>query len=243
MENSSVCLICGSKYITKNSKGKFTCKSCNTSYIIPKKENTAASIYESSVQSILEINSVLGSDELSGTGIVISEKGYVITSAHIIAGNGESSDKVKNYCDSITAKRASKRSDFELEPIYVDEKSDIALLYSKHASGISPIKTAKSGAKTGERICVIGNSKGEGLCIIDGIVSDNQRTINSRNFIMISAPVTTGCSGGPVFNSDGEMIGMVSCGREGTVAMNYAISSSTISSFLDEAVKANNLTL
>ena len=87
------------------------------------------------------------------------------------------------------------------------------------------------------RPCVIGNGKGEGLSIVDGIISDTRREISGRSLIMISAPVTMGYSGGPVLNSVGEFIGMVTGGREDATAMNYAIPSLTIQKFLSEAKK------
>lgn len=58
--------------------------------------------------------------------------------------------------------------------------------------------------------------------------------------MMISAPVTMGYSGGPVFNSSGDFIGVVTGGREDAMAMNYAIPSATIRKFLSDAKKAKS---
>ena len=72
---------------------------------------------------------------------------------------------------------------------------------------------------------------------MDGIVSDTCREIGGRKLMMISAPVTTGYSGGPVLSADGEFIGMVTGGRDGETAMNCAIPSVTIRKFLASAEK------
>ena len=90
---------------------------------------------------------------------------------------------------------------------------------------------------------VAGASKGEGLGIVDGIVSDTCREIGGRKLMMISAPVTTGYSGGPVLSADGEFIGMVTGGRDGETAMNYAIPSVTIRKFLASAEKKAGIRL
>ena len=105
--------------------------------------------------------------------------------------------------------------------------------------GAKPLKLSGCAIKTGEKICVIGNGKGEGLSIVDGIISDTQREIGHRRLVMISAPVTMGYSGGPVFNQFDEFIGVVTGGREDATAMNYAIPAAVIRKFISDAKKFN----
>ena len=89
--------------------------------------------------------------------------------------------------------------------------------------------------ETGEKIYAIGNSKGQGICILDGIVSDSERIIGSDKFIMFSAPIVHGNSGGPIFNGNGEVIGIATLGREDALAMNYAIPVSAVNNFIEQA--------
>jgi len=67
-------------------------------------------------------------------------------------------------------------------------------------------------------------------------VSDSRRTLGDNDYIVISAPVTSGYSGGPVFNTKGSIIGIIKGGRDGAVAMNYSIPSKIISSFLENRI-------
>ena len=69
----------------------------------------------------------------------------------------------------------------------------------------------------------------------EGIVSANKRKVNGLDYIMFSAPVTNGNSGGPLFDEFGLPIGIVTFGREDAVGMNYAIGSQTINAFLNKA--------
>jgi len=89
--------------------------------------------------------------------------------------------------------------------------------------------------ETGEKVYAIGNSKGQGICILDGIVSDSERLIGSDNFIMFSAPIVQGNSGGPIFNANGDVIGIVTLKLKDASAMNYAIPVSAVKTFAEQA--------
>ncbi len=110
----------------------------------------------------------------------------------------------------------------------------MVLLHSDELSAGGVTFCAKE-VETGEKIYAIGNSKGQGICILDGIVSDSERIIGSDKFIMFSAPIVHGNSGGPVFNGNGEVIGIATLGREDALAMNYAIPVSAVNAFIEQA--------
>lgn len=240
MENLS-CPICGGSVIKLSGKA-YRCNCCD-SVFSPNEEKmrirSTADIYKSSIESVLEINGITDGEELCGTGVIISPRGYVITNYHIVGKGLPEENGVKNFCDMIVAGRRPQEMLFRAEPIYIDPLADLALLYCKETTGTKPLALSRREVKTGEKICVIGNGKGEGLGIVDGIISDTQRKIGRRSLMMISAPVTMGYSGGPVFNSSGEFIGIVTGGREDAMAMNYAIPSETILKLLSDAKKAN----
>ena len=236
----SVCPICGGENLSKLSKRIYKCGSCDAAFswnenILQIK--STADIYKSAIESVLEISGITDGEELCGTGIIISSDGYVLTNSHIISGFESETDGVKNFCDIIVAGRRPHETLFKAELVYGDSAADLALLHCPDAVGATPLKISWNPIKAGEKVCVIGNGKGEGLSIVDGIISDTRREISGRSLIMISAPVTMGYSGGPVLNSVGEFIGMVTGGREDATAMNYAIPSLTIQKFLSEAKK------
>ena len=236
----SVCPICGGGNLSKLSKRIYKCGSCDAAFSWNENIlhiNSTADIYKSAIESVLEISGITDGEELCGTGIIISSDGYVLTNSHIISGSESETDGVKNFCDIIVAGRRPHETLFKAELVYDDSAADLALLHCPDAVGATPLKISWNPIKAGEKVCVIGNGKGEGLSIVDGIISDTRREISGRSLIMISAPVTMGYSGGPVLNSVGEFIGMVTGGREDATAMNYAIPSLTIQKFLSEAKK------
>ena len=221
MENL-FCPICGSRRVSPAANGIYMCASCDNAFSFTKEvtyAKTTADIYKASVECVLEINTIAGENESSGTGIIISPHGYVLTNAHITGEAMTGVGNMKNYCDVIIAGRRPREILFRAELIYSDKAADLALLYCAEAEEMPALKISYSTVKTGDKICVIGNGKGEGLGIVDGIVSDTCREIGGRKLMMISAPVTTGYSGGPVLSADGEFIGMVTGGRAGEAAM------------------------
>ena len=118
---------------------------------------------------------------------------------------------------------------------------DLALLKTEPNKELIPVTFSNQEAFPGEAVYAIGNSKGEGLCIVEGIVSDVHRKIGAIDAVMISAPVTHGNSGGPVFDADGKFIGIVQSGRNDVSAMNYVIPINTILDFLQEAKDKENI--
>ena len=119
------------------------------------------------------------------------------------------------------------------ELIAYDTSNDMAILQTSLACPkIASI--AKKMPDTGEEIFAVGNSAGEGMCILQGIVADQLRTVQKKPFMMISANIVGGNSGGPIFNKLGEVVGVVTLGSTKAVAMNYGIPVTRIESFLLE---------
>ena len=120
---------------------------------------------------------------------------------------------------------------------------DMALLKTEPNDSMTSISLADQEAIPGEPVSVIGNSKGEGLCIVEGIVSDVHRKVGSIDTIMISAPVTTGNSGGPVFNAEGKLLGVIKSGHPDINSMNYVIPVKMIRDFLETAQEQEDIEL
>ena len=180
---------------------------------------------------MVEIQADFGLVSSRGTGIIIGD-GYILSNAHVVFD--KKSDRGVAYAaDEILCKDASQNV-YELDLIYADIKKDMVLLHSDELS-VDGVTFCAKEVETGEKIYAIGNSKGQGICILDGIVSDNERLIGSDKFIMFSAPIVHGNSGGPIFNGNGEVIGIATLGREDALAMNYAIPVSAINAFIEQA--------
>lgn len=192
---------------------------------------SATEIFKKNRKFVVEIQADFGLVSSRGTGIIIGD-GYILSNAHVVFD--KKSDRGVAYAaDEILCKDASQNV-YQLDLIYADIKKDMVLLHSDELS-VDGVVFCSKEVETGEKIYAIGNSKGQGICILDGIVSDSERIIGSDKFIMFSAPIVHGNSGGPVFNGNGEVIGIATLGREDALAMNYAIPVSAVNNFIEQA--------
>ena len=135
-----------------------------------------------------------------GSGFIISADGYVLTNAHVVAGDGE-----------VTVRLADAKREFKAKVIGADERTDVALLKIE-ASGLPTVKLGKSAAlQPGEWVAAIGSPFGFENTITAGIVSATGRSLPAETyvpFIQTDVAVNPGNSGGPLINLAGEVIGM-----------------------------------
>jgi len=146
--------------------------------------------------------------EGAGSGVIISRDGYIITNAHVIT-DSESG----KLADSINI-RLNSGEEYEAKIIGSDTESDIALI-KVDGKGLSAARVGNSDSiKVGEQVIAVGNPLGElGGTVTSGIVSATNREINVENnkmtLIQIDAAINPGNSGGGLFNTKGELIGIV----------------------------------
>ena len=135
-----------------------------------------------------------------GTGFVISEDGLLVTNNHVIEGASEIS---VTFEDGRT---------FTADVVGTDRLTDVALLRIDSDETFSALEFGDSDAmRRGDDVMAIGNPFGLGGTVTTGIVSALARDINAGpydNFIQTDAAINRGNSGGPLFNDDGEVIGM-----------------------------------
>jgi serine protease Do len=134
-----------------------------------------------------------------GSGFIISNDGYILTNTHVV-GNA----------DQITVKLTDKR-EFKAKVIGIDERTDVALIKIE-AKNLPVVKTGNvEKMRVGEWVVAIGSPLGLENTVTAGIVSAKGRSLPSENyvpFIQTDAAVNPGNSGGPLFNLDGEVIGI-----------------------------------
>ena len=196
--------------------------------------NLASKVYKKAINSTLALAAQLEDFATVGTGTIVSPNGYFITNAHVVAEFEDSQKAIVDYSEEVYGKN-DRDYRFVAELAYVNAKYDLALLKTEPDAANKPVEFCYEDAFPGEDVYVIGNSKGEGLCILEGIVSDVHRSVGGKEYIMITAPVTRGNSGGPVFNSEGKLIGVVKGGHSDVNSMNFVIPIKTIIEFLQEA--------
>lgn len=137
--------------------------------------------------------------ESLGSGFVLSSDGYILTNHHVIKD-----------ADEIIV-RFSDRTELEAEVLGSDERSDVALL-KVEATGLKAVKLGDSNKlKVGEWVLAIGSPFGFDYSATAGIVSALGRSLPSDSyvpFIQTDVAINPGNSGGPLFNLDGEVIGI-----------------------------------
>ncbi len=155
-----------------------------------------------------------------GSGFIIDASGYIVTNQHVIAGADEIT--VRLHDDTL----------LEAELIGSDEKTDLALLKVKSDEPLPATSWGRSEkTRIGDWVVAIGNPFGLGGTVTAGIVSARQRDINSGpydDFIQTDAAINRGNSGGPMFNLDGEVIGVntsIFSPSGGSIGIGFAIPS------------------
>lgn len=199
---------------------------------------TAKEVYKKTVSGVVEVAATFGNDESRGTGFCVSGNGFFVTNAHVVVG--KQNNKLV-LCDGV-AVSGSRTNDFnEAEVVFLDADSDLALLRIKGRRTCRPLTFAMRDPETGDRVFAIGNSRGEGLSLLDGLVGDVNRPFRKTKAFLFNALVTHGCSGGPVFNERAEICGATVGGVENSAGMNYAIPISTIANFILRAKNEKGL--
>ena len=139
----------------------------------------------------------------AGSGVIISEDGYIVTNHHVIDG-----------ANKITVTLRDGTSTYDAKLIGTDEDNDIALL-KIDATGLTAATFGNSGnLEVGDYVVAIGNPLGTlGGTVTDGIISALARevTIENKNLTLLqtNAQISPGNSGGGLFNANGELVGIV----------------------------------
>lgn len=168
-----------------------------------------------------------------GSGFVIdSAKGYIVTNNHVI----RDADEVRVTFHDDTS--------LEAKIIGKDEKTDLALLQVKPEKSLTAVPFGNSDTMhVGDWVLAIGNPFGLGGTVTQGIISARQRDINAGpydDFIQTDASINRGNSGGPMFNLNGEVIGIntaIFSPSGGSVGIGFAIPSNLAKPVIDQLVQ------
>ena len=166
-----------------------------------------------------------------GSGFIIDEKGIVVTNNHVIQD-----------ADDIIV-RVDGNKEFKAEVIGADPLSDIAVLQLKTKEKFTPVKFGNSDkARIGDWVIAIGNPFGLGGTVTSGIISARNRSIGlSRyeDYIQTDASINSGNSGGPLFDMNGDVIGINTAilGRSGSIGIGFSIPSNNAKLVIDQLIK------
>jgi serine protease Do len=164
-----------------------------------------------------------------GSGFIIDKAGYVVTNNHVI----EDADQISVILEDDTV--------LEAKLIGRDEKVDIALLKVEAKKDLPTVSWGNSNtARVGDWVIAIGNPFGLSGTVTTGIISARSRDIKAGqydDFIQTDASINRGNSGGPLFNMDGQVIGVntaIFSPSGGSVGIGFAASANLIRPILDD---------
>ena len=163
-----------------------------------------------------------------GSGFVISEDGYVVTNNHVIDG----ADEIQiEFFDG---------EEIKAEVVGTDPNTDIALLKVKAEKPLSFVSFGDSDtARVGDYVMAMGNPLGQGFSVSAGIVSARNRALSGTydDYIQTDAAINRGNSGGPLFNMDGEVIGVntaILSPNGGSIGIGFSMASNVVSKVVDQ---------
>ncbi len=166
-----------------------------------------------------------------GSGFIIDEKGIVVTNNHVI----------QDAEDIII--RVNDDREFNAKVIGADPLSDIAVLQLETNEKFIPVKFGNSDkARIGDWVIAIGNPFGLGGTVTSGIISARNRALGlSRyeDYIQTDASINSGNSGGPLFDMNGDVIGINTAilGRSGSIGIGFAIPSNSAKIVINQLIE------
>ena len=166
-----------------------------------------------------------------GSGFIIDAKGIVVTNNHVIDGAE----------DIVVQVNGEKK--FNAKVVGADPLSDIAVLQLDTKEKFIPVKFGDSDkARIGDWVIAIGNPFGLGGTVTSGIISARNRSIGlSRyeDYIQTDASINSGNSGGPLFDMNGDVIGINTAilGRSGNVGIGFSIPSNSAKIVIDQLIE------
>ncbi len=166
-----------------------------------------------------------------GSGFIIDKDGIVVTNNHVIQG-------AEDIFVTVNGEK-----EYQAEILGADPLSDIAVLKINSDEKFFPVKFGDSDvARVGDWVIAIGNPFGLGGTVTSGIISARNRSIGlSRyeDYIQTDASINSGNSGGPLFNMNGDVIGINTAilGQSGSIGIGFAIPSNSAKKVINQLIK------
>ena len=168
-----------------------------------------------------------------GSGFVISEDGYIVTNNHVIA---EADEILVEFFPG----DGQPMKELPAKVIGTDDKTDIALLKVEASGPLQYVKFGDSDvARVGDWVIAMGNPLGQGFSVSAGIVSARNRALSGSydDYIQTDAAINRGNSGGPLFNMNGEVIGVntaILSPNGGSIGIGFSMASNVVVKVVDQ---------
>jgi S1-C subfamily serine protease len=173
----------------------------------------------------------LAYDKLSGTGWILDKSGLIVTNNHVVEG-----------FQNVSVTLANNQT-YQVQEIQSDPIDDLAIL-KIGAADLQPAGLGDSSlVREGDLVFTIGNALGQGLVSSTGFISNTNATVNIGsqetiyNALQTTAQIFPGNSGGPLFNMQGQIIGITTAAKMNSVGRSisaYAINSNTAASVIEQ---------
>jgi serine protease Do len=177
-----------------------------------------------------------GRREVVGTGVVVDERGFVVTNCHVVSGS-----------ERVTVELADGRS-LQARVHVEDTSHDLAILHLPEARKLQALTFGPaSDLMVGETVIAVGHPFGYTNTVSTGIISALGREIsmpsgaNLTGLIQTNASINPGNSGGPLLNINGELIGLNVAVREGAQGIAFALNADTVKEVLSKHLSAGKL--
>lgn len=189
-----------------------------------------------------------GTASAQGSGVIISEDGYILTNNHVVNSSSSSSYYELGKASKITVTLYNDDTEYEAEIIGTDEQTDLAVI-KIDKDGLTAAELGDSDSvQVGEFCMAIGNNLGLGTTVTDGIISAVNRTVtdedgNSYIAIQTNAAINSGNSGGALVNSKGQVIGIntLKISGEGVEGVGFAIPINSTKDIYSQLIEFNKV--
>jgi tetratricopeptide (TPR) repeat protein len=199
-------------------------------FIVPLSYATVPDIVLNQKKAVVTIyiNDKEGKQIITGSGFIIDSNGIIATNYHVIS-------KWLEALENILFIKMENGAYFPIEELLTsDEENDIAI-FKVEGKELPTVKLATDyEPKQGEGVIVIGSPIGLETTVSDGIISNIR---GKGGLIQITAPISPGSSGSPIFNSKGEIIGVATFLIQGGQNLNFAIPVKYVATLLNESKK------
>ncbi len=245
------CSVCGGE-VDSIGNNKYRCRYCmhefsesdfktETKLYVENRSKKGVNVFDKNINGVLEIVCKFPDAVSAGSGFLVDGSGYALTNTHVVTNNAKP-------CNDIAVKIAGQNVRASIIALGDNNGGhgsgvDLALIKLSYVPDNATVIELDDFDKVriGEQVFVIGNSLGYGTCMTSGIVSDKYRNVNGQKLLMTDCAVNPGNSGGPMFNENGLVIGVIVSSITGAEGMNFAIPSSTVVEFMRAHVSVKRM--
>lgn len=181
-------------------------------------------IIEKALKAVVSVRTNTG----VGSGVIVDERGYVVTNYHVI--DGATSAGVLTYDEEL----------HQVALVAIDANRDLALLQIFNGTFTFMGFADSDMAKVGQNVIAIGNPGGLDFTVTEGIVSALDREVEGKKYIQTDVPINPGNSGGPLVDTSGRILGINQKKISGFEGLGFAIPADDVKAFVRANLPASS---